>query len=36
MYYTRRLSQAAKRNALQKRCEIDLLSGTSCTSTTIT
>ena len=26
------LSQAAKRNALQKRCEIDPLSGTSCTS----
>jgi hypothetical protein len=31
------LSQAAKRNGLQKRCEIDALSGTSCTSaTTIT
>ena len=30
--YARRLSQAAKRNALQRRCEIDPLSGTSCTS----
>jgi hypothetical protein len=30
--YARRLSQAAKRNALQKRCEIDPLSGTPCTS----
>jgi hypothetical protein len=28
--YARRLSQAAKRNALQRRCEIDPLSGTSC------
>jgi len=28
----RRLSQAAKRNALQSRCEIDPFSGTSCTS----
>jgi hypothetical protein len=27
--YARRLSQAAKRNALQRRCEIDPLSGTS-------
>ena len=30
--YARRLSQAAKRNALQRRREIDPLSGTSCTS----
>ena len=30
--YARRLSQGAKRNALQRRCEIDPLSGTSCTS----
>jgi hypothetical protein len=30
--YARRLSQAAKRNALQSRCEIDPFSGTSCTS----
>jgi hypothetical protein len=31
--YARRLSQAAMRNALQRRCEIDPLSGTtSCTS----
>jgi hypothetical protein len=30
--YARRLSQAAKRTALQRRCEIDPLSGMSCTS----
>jgi len=30
--FARRLSQAAKCNALQRRCEIDPLSGTSCTS----